>query len=123
MTKQPEKKYLEWNRLWWIRPIVPALERMRQEDYHEFETILGPTASAKRASGVYSKTLSKKLTSSIEQVVPACKHISWAALFFLGVKPSVCFKTTNLNKHFSTFWLELGWWRPPRGLEGRSAFF
>lgn len=56
--------------------------------------------------GYIARPCLKKQTSSIEQVVPACKHISWAALFFLGVKPSVCLKTTNRNKHFSTFWLE-----------------
>lgn len=24
--------------VWWIKPIVPALERLRQVDYYEFET-------------------------------------------------------------------------------------
>ena len=24
--------------VWWIKPLVPALERLRQVDYYEFET-------------------------------------------------------------------------------------
>lgn len=26
--------------VWWLRPVIPVLERLKQEDYHEYEVNL-----------------------------------------------------------------------------------